>query len=179
MEDLERASRGETETDEPEELVIRAFSRCGNYPKERAGVLGLAQGLLKASEKFHVPMQRIIQECIESSTFCPTDHDLLEVARALKKVPDKPKETKCSFGLCDGSGWRESFMLHTVHPGDETHSSWIEKEPIANRETYDKLAKSVDWKTQMAYEGRYRCKCHPPRAEDEKHETRKRNKARA
>lgn len=157
----------ETEENGPEELVVRAFSRCQNYPKERAGVLGLAQGLRSASDRFLVPMSVIIAECIESSTFCPTDHDLLEVARALRQSEKPEKHSGCPFSLCDGTGWREGFYLHTVHAGDEHKNTWTEKTLIANRAIFEELARKVDWKTQMVFEGRYRCRCHPPREGDD------------
>ena len=153
----------------PEDLVVQAFSRCSNYPKDRTGVLGLAQGLRSAADRFGVEMPAIVAECAESSNFCPTDHDLLEVARALRPQDKQANRDKCPSGLCDGSGWREGFYLHTVHPGDEHKNSWVEKTSIANRETFEELERKVDWKTQMAYSGRYRCQCHPPReGEDDK-----------
>jgi hypothetical protein len=159
----------ESEETGPEDLVIRAFSRCSNYPKERAGVLGLAQGLRASADKFGVSMSAIIAECVSTSSFCPTDHDLLEVARALRPADKQEKHDRCRFGLCDGSGWREGFYLHTIHQGDEHKNTWIEKTLIESRTLFDELARKVDWKTQMVYEGRYRCRCHPPReGEDDK-----------
>ncbi len=157
----------EAEESGPEELVVRAFSRCSNYPKERAGVLGLAQGLRAAADRFGVEMPVIIAECVGSSSFCPTDHDLLEVARALRPADKQEKHDRCSFGLCDGSGWREGFYLHTVHQGDEHKNTWTEKTLIESRTLFEELARKVDWKTQTVYEGRYRCRCHPPREGDD------------
>ena len=99
----------ETEQEYPEEMVIRAFSRCQNYPKERAGVLGLAQGLRAASDRFGVPMADIIRECVESSSYCPTDTDLLAVARGLTARDQpalKPWNPHPKCPECGDSGWR-------------------------------------------------------------------------
>ena len=154
----------------PEELVMRAFARCSNNPKERAGILGLAQGLKAASDRFGVTMVSIIRECVESSTFCPTDTDLLNVARELRG-PEKVKaarSSKCPFALCDGSGWRECWHFHTHHGGAGETPAYVEKKLIS-REEYLVMAKV--WGpgsdgTQQVYESRYRCKCHPPREPD-------------
>jgi hypothetical protein len=173
---MAKIDRDEQQQD-PEDLVIRAFSRCQNYPKDRLGVLGLAQGLKLASDRFSVKMEEIINECVESSVFCPTDADLLNVARELvpkeKSVEEKWKNRKCPFQLCDGSGWREKYYLHTHHVGDGDRAAWVEKVEIT-QEQYDVLSVKVDWKTQMAYAGRYRCKCHPPREPEPEKPKRKR-----
>ena len=78
----------------PEDLCRRAFSRCGNWPEDRAGQLGLAQGLKLASDRYRVPEQDIIARCKEQSSFCPTDHDLLNVAADLFKIRADAFEAK-------------------------------------------------------------------------------------
>lgn len=154
----------DNEPEGPEELVVRAFSRCSNYPKGRAGVLGLAQGLRLAADRFGVPMTTIVTECVEVSAFCPTDHDLLEVARALvPAVWIRERRTKCPYGACDGTGWAEEFRLYTIHPGDEHKTAWVEKRKLESREVFEELERKVDWKTQKVYSVRRRCICHPAR----------------
>ena len=164
-----RNVKKESEEQLPEDLVVRAFSRCSNYPKDRAGVLGLAQGLKKASERFSVPMEGIVRECVESSVFCPTDTDLLNVARSMRPAEEQERKrpSKCPFALCDGSGWREVCHLHTKNVGDGTRPAWVEK-TIISREEYQDLCTKVDWNVQSVYESRYRCKCHPSRDEASK-----------
>lgn len=76
--------REETAESTPQEialdLVARHLSRTKNYPREAAGVEGLADALLKASVRTQVPMRTIVERCAETSSWCPTDRDLLTVA---------------------------------------------------------------------------------------------------
>ena len=112
----------------PEDLCRQAFSRCSNWPEDRAGQLGLAQGLKMASGRCHVTQEELIARCRETSAFCPTDADLLRVAGDMirerqtveepaerqrklnewsrKYGPPKPFEpiTTC---LCCGREWAE------------------------------------------------------------------------
>jgi hypothetical protein len=159
----------------PEDLVIRAFSRCQNYPKERAGVLGLAQGLATAAARYGVTAEAIVRECVESSVFCPTDTDLLNVARGMRPADggEHRHPTKCPYELCDGSGWREVCHLHSKH-AEPDRPAWVEK-TIITREQYNDLGRKIDWQTQSVYESRYRCKCHPPRDPEAELKPRRKN----
>ena len=147
-----------------EEMVTRAFSRCSNFPKERIGVQGLADGLKLAAKRFGVPPSRIVAECAETSGYCPTDADMIGVARSLRPADPEPSPRFCPLGVCDGTGWVQCHHLHTKHsrPGG---ASWVEKEAITQTQ-FDSLAKQVDWQSQSVYESRRRCECHPPRPED-------------
>ncbi len=165
--------RTETSTAGSEELVMRAFSRCQNFPKERVGVLGLAQGLQGASDKFMVPMSSIIAACVRESTFCPTDHDLMNIARGMQ--PDKQVGPRaCPNDLCDGSGWRQVHHLHT--PRGRAGAAWVVKE-IISREQYEELRGKVAETGQSVYESRYRCACHPPMEPDKEPKARRRGAA--
>lgn len=164
MSKLKKQNEEQPEGLDLEEMVIAAFSRCQNFPKERAGVLGLAQGLRRAADQNRVAPARILQECATSSVFCPTDADLVAVARALRPEPSQGPR-KCPEGLCDGSGWRQALSLHTQHGGEAEKAAWVEKQPTS-REVYDAFWAQYDPNRrplQMAYESRYRCKCHPAR----------------
>lgn len=94
------------EEDTPEELVTRAFSRCQNWPKERLGVIGLAQGLRRAGDQMAVELKAIVEHCATNSPYCPTDADLLTAARVIRddaqrKVEaarDKKREWEAEFG---------------------------------------------------------------------------------
>lgn len=150
-----------------EEMVTRAFARCSNFPKERSGIIGLAQGLGNACERFRVAAERVIERSIEISVYCPTDTDLFNVARDLAPAKQQPSG-KCPHSRCDGSGWLEVLHLHTHHVGDDTRPAYVEKE-IISRQVYNAFAAQFDAKRrpyQMAYESRYRCSCHPPKEEE-------------
>ena len=148
-----------------EELVIEAFSRCSNYPKERVGVLGLAQGLAKAARVTGVSARAIVERCAEISQWCPTDMDLMNVARELQPVAERTEHpSKCPYGqLCDGQGWRISFWLWTWHSGE---TSWIEKTEITE-EAFNELRSKVDRNAkapllpQEVYSAARRCPCNP------------------
>jgi len=143
----------------PEELVI-TFSRCANYPKDRAGILALAQGLVKASRITGVPMRAIVDRCTEISQWCPTDSDLLSVAREIQPAVTRP--SKCPHALCDGTGWRIAYFLWTWHGGE---TNYIEKRRITEDE-YEVLKSKVDVNAKLpllpqeVYSGAYRCRCN-------------------
>jgi hypothetical protein len=155
--------------------VIAVFQRCSNYPREVEGVKALARGLQGAASARRVSMADIVDKCRELSQYCPTDYDLMQVAAELSnpQTDEQRASRKCPFQLCDGSGWREKYYLHTHHVGDGDRAAWVEKVEIT-QEQYDFLSVKVDWKTQMAYAGRYRCKCHPPREPEPEKPKRKR-----
>lgn len=155
----------------PEEQVA-AFARCPNYPRDENGVLFLAQGLRKAATRHGLRMSAIVEECLTTSGYCPTDLDMMNVARSLaigrggQQACESRKPTKCPFELCDGSGWREVCHMWTHHGDSDGGPAWVEK-GIITRDQYDALSKKVDWVKQAVYESRYRCKCHPPREVEE------------
>ena len=67
----------------PEDLV-QAFAPASNFPKERAGVLALAQALRRAADDFHIAMTDIVRECSDVSSWCPTAADIRNVARSMR-----------------------------------------------------------------------------------------------
>jgi len=66
--------------------LIATFQRCPNFPKDELGTIALAQGLAKAARETGVEMQAIVERCCEISKFCPTDADLLVVARDISRL---------------------------------------------------------------------------------------------
>src|SRR5580704_8484617 len=78
----------------PEELCRQAFSRCSNWPTDRAGQIGLAQGLKQASDRYKISQEDIIAKCREDSSFCPTDHELLRVGADIFRVREAAAEAK-------------------------------------------------------------------------------------
>ena len=67
----------------PMDLLPR-FQRCANYPRDDEGVLALAQGLAAAWRHTGVRMADIVERCATDSQYCPTDADLLTVAKEIK-----------------------------------------------------------------------------------------------
>ena len=151
--------------------LIAAFSRCQNYPRDVEGLRALAKGLQRASGAHHVSMCDIVDKCRELSEYCPTDYDLLKIAGEIAIAARPARPETCPFGLCDGSGWRETFNLWTRHGGEPASEgapekpAWIEKQAVTQEQCED-LRHKVDWKTQDVYAGRFRCKCHPAREPD-------------
>lgn len=111
MAKLGKKSDGKQE--DPESLV-QAFAACGNFPKDREGVLHLAQELKRASEDFHVPMETVIRECHDISQWCPSPHDIRNVARELHERAKPKAPLGCE--VCRGSGWRS--YVHPVNGND-------------------------------------------------------------
>jgi hypothetical protein len=80
------AQRNKRENDvDPSALASEAFSRCSNWPQDRSGQIGLAQGLKMAAIRFGFTMAEIIAVAREASAFCPTDFDLLSIARDMRR----------------------------------------------------------------------------------------------
>lgn len=105
--------RDEPEQDTPEELVTRAFSRCHNWPREQLGILGLAQGLRRATDRFSVPMEEIVTKCAELSQYCPTDVDMFTVAREIRDAvlranqPDVTAQWYATYGTPEPFDWQK------------------------------------------------------------------------
>jgi hypothetical protein len=140
---------------------VKRLSRTGNYPTDREGVIGLAQGLQKAAKGIE-HARAIVNRCLELSAFCPTDHDLLTIGQELIPPPPPPSWTPdvrtCPAKLCDGHGWAQVFHLVTEERHGE--ATYKRRERIT-REQYATLARKVDGRTQRVYEGVELCACSP------------------
>lgn len=94
------------------ELVTK-LDRTINYPKEMPSVVNLARGLQKAADTMMVSASLIVEKCAEASQFCPTDADLLTVARELrdenrrKNQPDVTKEWQAMYGAPKPFDWKQ------------------------------------------------------------------------
>jgi hypothetical protein len=73
-------------------LLIAVFQRNKQYPRDAEGVIMLAQGLVKASEATGIAMEAIVEACRVASEYCPTDYDLLKVAREMKSAELEQQE---------------------------------------------------------------------------------------
>lgn len=67
------------------DLVEQHLSRAVGYPSETRAFVSLVNGLVKAELVSNVPAGRIAERCAELSKFCPTDYDLLSVARDMAR----------------------------------------------------------------------------------------------
>lgn len=65
--------------------LVSKLSRTNKYPSEEEGVIHLAQALQKASDSTQIGAGRIVDRCASISAWCPTDADLLTVARDLAR----------------------------------------------------------------------------------------------
>lgn len=77
----------------PAELIGR-FERCPNFPKTPEGIVFLAQGLAQAARTTGIDATDIVDACAAIGRFCPTDHELLNVARNIRDRRQTEAESK-------------------------------------------------------------------------------------
>ncbi len=80
---MPKLNKRDDDAEQPEDL-IQTFAACQNFPKDRAGVLALAQALARASSDFRIAMSDIVRYCADSSTWCPTPRDIRMVAIGIR-----------------------------------------------------------------------------------------------
>ena len=123
-----------------------------NFPKEGPAIEELVNTLARAAQSITHASQ-IVQECLDSSRYAPTPHELRNYAAEI--IPRKPaKRWNCDY--CDGTGWRRRYELHTYADGKR---KTVE---VISREQYEALqCKVAGIGIQVAVEGTYRClECH-------------------
>jgi hypothetical protein len=114
---------------------------------------------MQAAAMVGVDPEKIIAECAVSSQYCPTDAELLSVARGIRgpaEAPPVERRGKCPYGKCDGEGWRLGWALHTQETGANfrfKRREWITEEQA------NILWPKIDKQSQVIYEGAARCKC--------------------
>ncbi len=93
---------------EPSEALelIGRLSRTKNYPKEPAGLMFLAEGLIRACAETRAPGQQIVMVCATTSEWCPTDHDLMTVARQIR---DEQKRAQEALDPPIEEQWRKEY----------------------------------------------------------------------
>jgi len=72
--------------------LVSKLSRTRNFPQTEDGVMDLAQGLMRAAGMIAVDAGDIVRRCADLSEFCPTDADLLNVARDLREERDREEQ---------------------------------------------------------------------------------------
>ena len=102
-------------------LLLRNFCTCANWPKDRDGMVGLAENLVKASTRCGIAMQAIVDLCRDSSALCPTAHDIHRVASEMKVRMDEAKRQN------QEAQWRKQFGK-----ADPEFSRRIVKQAAAN-----------------------------------------------
>lgn len=74
--------------------LIGRFARCAKYPEDLDGINFLAEGLERAAKTTGVAMADIVDACTAISQYCPTDADLLTVARGIRDERARDEEAK-------------------------------------------------------------------------------------
>jgi len=137
-------------------LLIAAFQRAPNYPRDDDGIEALISGLQRASEITGVSMKSIVSRCCLDNPRCPTDAEMMNVARGIRKPTEfnSPKPSLCRIGKCDGSGWEVLFRLKTQR---RNYVEWND----FTRDEYERAQAGVtfDAKTQQVYSFARRCAC--------------------
>lgn len=104
---------GNSEKKQSHRLVAK-FSRCMRYPAGEDEFEALADGLEKASRIASVEMLAIVDACLLISQFCPTDAELLTVARNIRDErkrefdakQDKTREWRQQYGNPESYDWK-------------------------------------------------------------------------
>ncbi len=86
--------------------LVAKLSRTRNYPLTEQGVTGFAESLMRAAEMFGVDGAAIVQKCADTSEFCPTDADLLNIARDLKEERERKERAATPSQEAE---WRKQY----------------------------------------------------------------------
>ncbi len=86
--------------------AIARLSRTKSYPKDDDGLTFLAEGLMRASAETGANPDQIIMICATTSEWCPTDHDLMTVA---KQIRDEQKRAQEALEPSVESQWRKKY----------------------------------------------------------------------
>jgi hypothetical protein len=79
----------------PVELVAN-FSRCINYPRDKAGIQIFAQELSRASSVTGVPMESIVLKCREVADVAPEYADMVQIGREIAADQSRKDEASRS-----------------------------------------------------------------------------------
>ena len=87
-----KIKRDGSEPEEAPEDLAQAWAAAGNFPKDRLGVLALAQALKRAATDFRIPMRAIVDECCSISAWCPTPYEIRSVAMGMRDAERNIRE---------------------------------------------------------------------------------------
>ncbi len=148
--------------------IIERLSRTKNYPRDINGLNFLAEGLTRAAGSTGVDPSRIVKACAAASEWCPTDADLLSVARDIARLDavaagtyDTTAGGSNSAGRhrppcarCQNSGWEIVWTLHTLGPDNNWRHA--KRENVTQDQAVDLISK-IDGRRQQVYSGARRC----------------------
>ncbi len=130
------------------ELVAR-FSRTRNYPKDEAGVVYLAEGLIRAADQTGVLGSAIVFRCAAESDWCPSDADLLTIAREIRDEMKRESDAKINVT----AEWKKKYGQPEEFKWDQIDTSRVKRVKDRERELLAKIKakfpKDVTW-AQMA-----------------------------
>jgi hypothetical protein len=86
--------------------IIARLSRTKNYPKDEDGLTFLAEGLIRAAADTGANPQQIVMVCATTSEWCPTDADLMVIARQIR---DEQKRAQEALEPSVESQWRQKY----------------------------------------------------------------------
>ncbi len=86
--------------------IVARLSRTKNYPRVEAGIVHLAEGLMRAVEATGANPQQIVMICVTTSEWCPTDFDLMTVA---KQIRDEQKRAQEALQPPVEEQWRKTY----------------------------------------------------------------------
>jgi len=116
--------------------LIQAFSACSNFPKDRAGVEALANALQRWAQETGITMSAIVDECMSSSSWCPTPYDLRGVALSMRdkirqaKEGNKHAEWERIYGPADPN-WSSDLVAQLMHRhGNKTQKQALREQTI-------------------------------------------------
>jgi hypothetical protein len=86
--------------------IIARLSRTKNYPRDEDGLTFLAEGLIRAAAETGANAQQIVMVCATTSEWCPTDADLMNIARQIR---DEQKRAQEALEPSVESQWRQKY----------------------------------------------------------------------
>ena len=156
---MSKFRKDDTPESVPLEDQVQAFAPCPNFPRERAGVLALAQALGVAAKNNGVAPEDLVARCARSSTFCPTPADLFKVAFEMREERDKtrtyrtPSAPRCE--RCGDTGWITRYWVSDAIAGGKERFQ-IEAEDVP---TWEKRIRETPGCAQQVYSEADRCGC--------------------
>lgn len=74
--------------------IAKRFSRCPNYPKNPSEVVIFVEAIGKAVDRYGVDPEGLADRCLGLSQFCPTDFDLLTVAKEMREEVKRAEDAQ-------------------------------------------------------------------------------------
>lgn len=151
--------------------LVAKLDRTKKYPTSGAGLQSLAAGLMRAVEITGISGADIVAQCAVLSEWCPTDADLMTVAKDIARgngviqgsfdsmAMPSPGSHGCK--LCGGSGWEIIYTLHSWEGGNQYT---FRKRQNVTEEQAEVLIKKIrdlprEQCTQEVYSGARKCAC--------------------